>query len=64
MKMTAIALTAATLLGSIAVATPALADRVVETHTTVVHRDARHYGPHHRVCRTTWVHHRRVTRCS
>jgi hypothetical protein len=49
-------------------AAPVLADRHVEVQRTVVtHTDnGWHGGRHirrHKVCRTRWVHHRRVTRC-
>jgi hypothetical protein len=50
------------------VAGPATADRVVVQRTVVSHHeDNRWHGGwhnrHHRVCRTQWYHHRRVTRC-
>ena len=68
MKLIGIALAAATLLGSVAVSSPALAqrhvERHVERHATVVHRDRKHWGTNnHRNCRTVWRNHRRVTRC-
>ena len=67
MKLIGIALAAATLLGSVAVSTPAMAqsrvERHVERHTTVIHRDRKRWGNHHRNCRTVWRNHHRVTRC-
>jgi hypothetical protein len=46
-------------------AAPAMADRIVVQRTVVHHTDnGWHHDRRHRVCRTRWVHHHRVTRCT
>ena len=70
MKLPAIALVAG--LGLFAAAPLAAQDRVelhrtevTRTTTTTTHDNGQHLGWHKRkVCRTHWVHHRKVTRCT
>jgi hypothetical protein len=49
-------------------AAPALADQVVVHETTTTHTETHHAGiahmHRHKVCRSQWWHHRRVTRCT
>jgi hypothetical protein len=69
MKLSGLALIAAIALGG---AAPALAQDKVEVHRTVTTTtssdgpDVRHHWHHgrHKVCRTHWYHHRKVTRCT
>lgn len=69
MKLSGLALLAAVALSGIA-ATPTIAQDRVEVHRTVTTTTTRH-GSHwrhhmrrHKVCRTHWYHHRKVTRCT
>ncbi len=70
MKLSGLSLIAAAVVGALTAA-PALAQRHVEAHRTVVatHRcpgwnnNHRRAWQNHRHCTTRWVHHRRVTRC-
>jgi len=59
--------------GSLFAAAPAAAQRHVEVHRTVTttrvtnggwHDNNRHHVRRHKVCRTRWVNHHRVKRCS
>jgi hypothetical protein len=66
MKLSGFALIAAIAASSFA-AMPAAADRVVVRHTEVsTHTTTTRgwHGPRHKVCRTAWVHHRQVKRCT
>jgi hypothetical protein len=69
MKLSGLALLAAVAFSGIA-ATPTLAQERVEVHrtvttTTTTHRHGwRHHVRRHKVCRTHWYHHRKVTRCT
>jgi len=74
MKLSGIALFAGIAVSAIAAAPVAAQDHVsehrVEVHRTVTTSDDRHdngwrhHIGRHKVCRTHWYHHRKVTRCT
>jgi len=65
MKLSGLALLASIALSGVAV-TPAAADVVVHRTVTTSHTERHHGWAHHnrKVCRTHWVHHRKVTHCT
>jgi len=72
MKLSGIALAAAIAVGTVAAAPAAAQERIserqVEVHRTVTttrHDNGWHHqARRHKVCRTHWYHHRKVTRCT
>jgi len=74
MKLSGIALAAAIAVGTVAAA-PAVAQQRVSEHQVEMHRTVatsttrhdngwHHQVRRHKICRTHWYHHRKVTRCT